>query len=740
VQQDKHKEKPLDMRLERQGCFPLFFLLMVCAGILWGGALGFFVAVLQEARTTIQVLEEFRPKLGSKVYSSDGELLGEFTTERRELVPLNEIPLHLQKAFIATEDDRFYEHYGVRPESILNAALYVLRTGRLRGGSTITQQVVRNVEPLQVGQEQSLKRKMREALVALQIERKFTKDEILELYLNQIFLGISAHGVEAASWQYFNKSCREVTLGEAAMLAGLARLPNQQEPFHHPENALKRRNIVLQQMLENGFITEEQYHAALAEDLDASVVTPEEREQMRKAQATVGAPSMSSEWKAPYFVEEVRKQVLAQYGKEQVFEDGLQIQTTLDMRLQRIAEEVLFKAMDEFDARKSAALKKEGRESEFVPIAGALVCLDNRPAYRGFVRAMVGGRNFEQQKFNHATQALRQPGSSIKPFVWAAAIESGFTPSTIVVDEPFVRSLPGGRLWAPKNFDGKYSGPVPIRHALEKSINIVSIKLTERVGVPMVRSYLERCGIRTPIDDSVGLTIALGTPLVTVLDHCVAYSTFANGGVRYDPVLITSIKSRDGLPRYEYRRVARATRAMPANVAYVMTNIMEGVCEPDYRNGFYPTGWRAKDLERPCAGKTGTTNDHRDVWFVGFTPQYTCAVWLGYSDNRPLGSGKEYTGGRIACPIWTEFMKRAHENLPVEDFEVPEGVQFYNINRYTGTLGGGWRQAFIAGTAPPTYESPQPRPAPPAELPLTETPPLPTRGAATTPEATPSAT
>jgi len=684
----------------RRGCGGVFFCLMLVMGAAWGAGLGVFVWVLEDARTTITALEGFRPKVGTKVYSADGELLGEFSNEeKRQLVRLSEMPLHLQKAFVATEDDKFFEHRGVRPDAILNALLYTIQHGRTRGGSTITQQVVRNVETLGVGQERKIQRKVREAIVALQVEREFTKDEILELYLNQIFLGISAWGVEAASWQYYGKSCTDVTLGEAATLAGLTRAPNAQEPIHNFDNALARRNTVLRQMLDNGFITPEEYDAARAEDLAASVVTPEEREARRAAGEGVWSPN---QYEAPYFVEEVRLFMLDRFPEEEVFENGLEVHTTVDMRLQRAAEEVLLGALDQFDAEKLEYLTERGREKEFMPVSGALVCIDNREPYQGWVRALVGGRDFVKDKYNKATQAKRQPGSSVKPFVWALAVNSGMTPSTVVIDEPFEQLDGAGNVWRPKNFTGDFRGPMPIRVALENSVNIVSIKLAQQLGPARVVSLYQRCGITTPIDDVVGLTIALGTPNVHVIDQCVAYSVFANGGVRHDYALVPEVRDRDGLLRYSRDRDDAGGRGAPEvvmdpRVAFVMTHMLEGVAR-------FGSGARSRDLDRPRAGKTGTTNNSCDVWFCGFTPDYTCVVWLGYDDNRPLGTGRDYTGGRLACPIWTQFMIRAHEGLPKRDFAEPEGIAWYNIDRTTGVLGGNYPEAYLADGAPPPTE------------------------------------
>lgn len=683
----------------RRGCGWLFFLLMLVVGATWGAALGAFVWIVDDAKSTITALEDFRPKIGSKVYSADGELLGEFSTDYRQLVRLSEMPINLLRAFIAREDATFYEHRGVRPQRLIAAVLAQLQGGR-GGGSTITQQVVRNVDDLNVGKEVTYQRKLREIIVALQVERQFTKDEILELYLNQIFLGISANGVEAASQQYFGKSCRDLTLGECATLAGLTNSPNERNPIKNIKKSTEERNKVLDDMLENGFITKEVAEQTKAEDLAASVMTQEKRQAMREQGNNAWRLNRFS---APYFVEEVRRFILDEFEKDQVFGDGLEVYTTVDMRLQRAAESALLTALDDFDKKRRDQLKRAGKEEEFVPVSGALVCIDNRDPYKGFVRALVGGRDFETEKFNTATQAKRQAGSSIKPFVWAAAVANGRTPSTILVDEPFTRVGGNGKAWSPKNFDGKYGGPTSLRHALEKSVNIVSVKLVEQLGVPMVRSYLQSCGIDTNVD---GLTIGLGTPEVTPLEHCVAYSTFPNGGVRHDSVMIREIRDRDGLSRYDYKDYAKATQALDPAVAYVTLHMMEGVCTPDAKLHLYPTGHRTSVLERPRGGKTGTTNFARDVWFAGYTTDYTTIVWVGYRDNRPLGKGPDYTGGRLACPIWTNFMLAAEQGLPVRDFDVPDGVEFFNIDRISGTAGGPYKEAYLKGTSPPAAWSP----------------------------------
>ena len=506
-----------------------------------------------------------------------------------------------------------------------------------------------------------------------------------------------ANGIQTAAQQYFAKNVWELGLGDCAMLASLPRSPNRINPFKNIESARQHRDIVLEQMLQQHLITQEEHDTAVKESLEDSVVTPEKRKQL---EAEGKGVTSTNKFTAPYFVEEVRQQILSQAGQNEGFGEGLEIHTTLDPRLQRIAEETLLKALDEFDAKKLEQLKRDKRENEFVPVSGALLCIDNRPGYRGFVRAMVGGRDFEKEKYNTATQARRQPGSSIKPFVWATAIANGMTPSTLIVDAPYVRTDAWGNTWAPKNFGGDYQGPITLRNALAKSINIVSVKLVERFSMPAVRSLLERAGIRTPIGNAVGLTIALGAPEVTVLDHCTAYSCFPNAGVRYDPVLIQEINNRDNVSLYDYKNAARKEQAMPASIAYVMTYLLEGVCK--FGTGANTQGkWEKAQPGRLRAGKTGTSNESRNAWFCGFTPDYTCVVWIGYRDNRSLGHGKEFTGGRLANPVWTDFMIAAEEGLPVRDFEKADGVTFCNVDRNTGLAGGSFKEAFLTGTTPP---------------------------------------
>lgn len=716
------EEEEIPVR-RRRGCGFLFFLIMTAVAAGYGGGLGVFLWMVEDARTTVRALDEYRPRMGSKVYSSDGDMLGEFSVMKRDVVGINQIPLSFQQAVIATEDDEFYTHRGVRPLAYLSVFADFLRTGKLRGGSTITMQVVRGVGewhvtdpdspeaerkgeevqvaaggPLGVGKERKFARKLREILVSLQVEREFTKDELLEIYLNGILLGLRAEGVQAGSQQYFAKDCSELTLGESALLAGLIRSPNNQQPFRHPDLAISRRNIVLKQMLELNYITPDQYEAALKERLEDSLMTPERRAQLA---AEGKGPVTPDQIRAPHFVEEIRLQIQKEAMKRDVFQEGLEIQTTLDLRIQQAAEQTLTAALEAFDDRKLKALKSTGHESEFVPVSGAILCIDNRPGYKGFVRAMVS-RNLEKPKFNCTTLARRQPGSSVKPFIWAAAIANGMTASTIENDSEFVRVDRWGNRFSPKNFDGGYLGPVTLRTALQKSVNVVSVKLLERLTVPVVGSYMQRTGIYPRIDKADGLALALGSKDVTVMNLCVAYSAFANMGVRYDPIIIDKVKSRDGLVLYDCRDHIKSEQAMPAPVAYVMTHLMQGVCKfGTGAGGGVQAKWEKAYPDRPRAGKTGTSNDSRNVWFCGFTPDFTCVVWVGYSDNRPLGSGRNFTGGHIANPIWTDFMIEAEKGIPVRGFEQPDGVVMMKVDRATGQRGGDFEEAFVKGTAPP---------------------------------------
>ncbi|NUM55131.1 MAG: PBP1A family penicillin-binding protein [Candidatus Hydrogenedentes bacterium] len=685
----------LAKRLQARGCAPLFFVFITVVGACFGAGLGVFAFQMERAKAQIATLDQFRPRVGSKVYADGGATkLGEYNVENRQLIRLSEMPLILQKAVVAGEDALFYEHKGVRPDAMFNTVLYIAKTGRVRGGSTITMQLVRNAEEATgISKERTATRKLREMIAALQVEREFTKDEILELYLNQVFFGGSAHGVEAAARMYFFKSCKDLTLTEAATLAGILGSPNAFRPDLHPEAAQVRRNLVLDRMIEHGFITREEYDEARARPVTEDALTPAELAEKLETAKNLYVPN---EFDAPYFVREMKVRAIREglFDDETLLESGYEINTTLDMRLQRAAEEALFAQLKKFDELKLKSLQRARREDEFVPVQGALVCIDNREGFKGYVRALVGGRDWDVEQYNMATQALRQPGSSVKPFVFATALEFGrdkfISPATIRMDEPFVIRR-GASVWAPKNFSGDYSGAVTLRYALERSINVVSVKLVQEFGVENVKATIEKCFPEVSVRNDVGLTIGLGTNEVTVLDQCSAYQAIACGGMYTKPIFIESIKDRDGIERY--RCEPEHTRVMSEDVSYVLRHMLVGVAE-------YGTGARTRELGRPRAGKTGTTNDARDVWFCGFTPEYTCIVWIGYKDNRSLGRGADFTGGRQAVPVWTNFMKAALDGEPVQDFVVPEGkVEWHNVSRQkSGGSQGGFKEAFVKGT------------------------------------------
>ncbi|HRK35553.1 MAG TPA: PBP1A family penicillin-binding protein [Candidatus Hydrogenedentes bacterium] len=708
---DQFKDIPsLWKRMNARGCGFLFFLFMLVAGAAFGSALGFFSWRMEKAKAQIESLDQFRPKIGSKVYADGGAVfLGEYNVENRQLVRLNEIPLILQKAVVAAEDAVFYQHKGVRPDALFQTGLRAMRTGRVRGASTITMQLVRNAEEATgVTKERTPSRKLLEMIVALQVEREFTKDEILELYLNQVFLGGSAHGVEAAAQQYFGKSCKDVTLQEAATIAAILPSPNAYRPDFHPDRTQHQRNLILDRMLEHGFITAEEFERARGTSVKDYTLTQEQRLARMNEEAGMLTPN---KFRAPYFVREMKIRMLQEqkFDDQQLIDDGYEIVTTLDMRLQKAAEEALFEQLRKVDERKLKALQRAGREEEFVPVQGALVCMDNRPEFAGYVRALVGGRNWEEEQFNMATQAARQPGSSVKPFVWAAALEHGrnkkISPTTIRVDGPFTKMGGNGQVWSPRNFSGDYSGPVSLRLALEKSINTVAVRLTEEFGVNAIKETIQECGFSIPIPADASLTVALGSHSVTALEQCAAYAMFPNGGKYAKPIFIEAIKDRDGLEMY--RAKPKPEQRMKPDVAFVMLHMMRGVCESPWG-----TGGRTSALKRPRAGKTGTSNDARDVWFCGFTPEYTCVVWIGYKDNRSLGQGADYTGGRLTVPVWTNFMMKALEGQEVKDFKEPEGanIEWHKVTRQTSRGSqGGFNEAFIKGTyAPPAPPAPKP--------------------------------
>ncbi len=615
--------------------FLTFLKAVFAIGFALVGILGGVLYAQLQDLPDITNLNEFKPSEATRIFDINGDLISQLWLEQRTIVPLEKIPQTLQDAVIAIEDDRFYQHYGVDPLGILRAFLNnIAHHNRIQGGSTITQQLARN---LFLTHEQTLTRKIREALLALQIERNYTKKQILEMYLNEIYFGEASYGVESAARTYFGKHVEELTLPECAMLASFPKAPNDYDPYKHPLAALSRRNLVLSTMAEKSFIT-------LQEATEAKN-TPIE---LKKIEVQ----------NAPYFVEYVRQQLEARYGSNAVYKGGLSVYTTLDFKLQEAAQKALSKGLEnaEIMARKNRLTNIPVDQ----PIQGALLAID---PHTGAIRAMIGGIDYRKSVFNRAIQAKRQPGSSFKPIIYAAAIENGFTMADVFLDSPVVYPDPStGKPWRPTNFSTKFRGPTTLHTALMYSINVVTIKLLEKLGIQPVVSLARRLGLTTDIKPN--LSLGLGTSEVILSEMVQAFSVFDNQGVRVEPFGILSVKDSSGHVLENNTPVVQAV--LDPRVAYIMTHTMKDVID-------YGTGRiiRRLGFTYPAAGKTGTTNDNVDAWFIGFIPDLTCGVWVGYDERQSLG--KKQTGGETAAPIWAEFMKAATAGKPAKDFEPPKG-------------------------------------------------------------------
>ncbi len=645
--------------------FAAFGLLGVVGGVLY--------AQLQEL-PDIANLNDFKTSEATHIYDINGNLVSQLWLEQRTIVTLDQIPTTLQNAVIATEDERFYEHWGIDVIGVARAFMVNLTSGGLReGASTITQQLART---LFLTQEKTLSRKIREALLSVQIEKNYSKKQILEMYLNDIYYGEGAYGVESAARTYFGKHLADLTLPECAMLAGIPKSPSHFDPYKFPLEALKRRNLVLERMVSTNFISQQ-------EATDAKN-TPIE---LKKIEVQ----------NAPYFVEFVRQQLESRYGSNAVYKGGLSVYTTLDMKLQEVAQRALAHGLEnaEITARKNRLSNVPVDQ----PIQGALLAMD---PHTGAIRAMIGGVDYHKSVFNRAIQARRQPGSSFKPIIYAAAIENGYTMSDVFLDAPIVYPDPStGRPWRPLNFSDKFRGPTTLHTALMYSINVVTIKLLDKLGIQPVVSVARRLGITTPIKPN--LSLGLGTSEVSLEEMVQAFSVFPNQGVRVEPFAILTVKDSGGHVLENNTPVGESV--LDPMVAYIMVHTMKDVID----NG---TGRiiRRLGFSYPAAGKTGTTNDNVDAWFLGFTPDLTCGVWVGYDERQSLG--KKQTGGETAAPIWAEFMKAATAGLPVRDFEPPKGADTELVTKKicltSGLLAGPECQAvrdeiFKKETAPTKY-------------------------------------
>lgn len=742
--------------------------------MLWSFLLGFIFALLgamagigvyfylSNDLPQISSLTEYHPPIITTVYSDDGRKIAEFFEERRIIQPLDQIPQELINAFIAAEDSRFYKHKGIDFYSIIRAFFKNLEAGTIvQGGSTITQQVTKS---FLLTPEKSYTRKLKEAILAYRIDKAFNKTEILYLYLNQIYLGHGAYGVEAAAENYFGKSAQDLNLAECAILAGLPQAPSKYSPFRYPERAKQRQIYVLNRMVDEGFITNIEATEAIN--------TPVEIKPRRN-------------WyieEIPYYTEQVRRYVEEKYGRDMLYNQGLKIYTAANIEMQKIAEEEVEKGLYELDKRqgfrgpekhlapeeieafsktvqsgledhplevgqtlKGVVIKVDDSQKvvtvrtgnalgqitiedmewarkpdpevayfetkvklpsealrigdvilvkvkakikdtdswqlalEQEPVAqAALLCLE---AETGFVKVIVGGRDFRDSQFNRAFQSRRQPGSAFKPIIYAAALDKQFdepdkffTPASVIIDSPIVfEDEERDFTWKPRNYKERFFGPTLMRDALAKSRNVVTIKILQDIGVEYAIEYAKKMGITSEL--SKNLSIALGSSGVSLLELTKAYSVFANQGYLIEPVFIVKIEDRNGNVLEEM--APERIKVIEKTTAYLMTHMLEGVVK-------YGTAWRLKALNRPVAGKTGTTNNLFDAWFLGYSPQYITGTWVGFDDEAPLG--KSETGSRAASPIWLGFMQRILADKPLKVFEVPEGVVFTKIDAETGLL------------------------------------------------------
>ncbi len=774
----------------------LRILLLIAAGLLGSMILCLLGAYLYvSARLPkVETLADYRPPVVTRILGDDGSLIAELYRERRILVPVSSMPRQLIEAFVSAEDSKFFHHQGVDVGSIVRAALKNIRAGGVvQGGSTITQQVAKS---LLLTPERKFSRKFKEAILAWRMEQHLTKEEILYLYLNQIYLGHGAYGVQAAAENYFAKNVEDLTLAECSILAGLPQAPSRYSPYRHLQRAKDRQRYVLERMVAENYIAEEAAAKALTEKL---MIHPRSQPQVPGA---------------AYFTEQVRRYLEQTFGSDQTLNGGLEVHTTMNLAMQQAAQQAVRNNLRRHDRRQGyrgplrtlnqqeqeaflteqAATWPEappvserlegvlikGTKKELVirigsftgliprkeiawagnlqvlsqgqpvkinsnkkrvqlPIGSvllvevvrslkdeklglalaqepkaqaALVALDPRS---GEVKAMVGGYDFTQSQFNRAIQAKRLPGSAFKPLIYAAALDKGYTPATIVLDTPLIYKEKGKqgqeKEWKPKNYRGSFSGPTSIRRALAHSYNIVTIKILQDIGVRYAIGYAKKLGIQSPL--AADLTLALGSSAISPLELATAYSVFANGGVRLTPNYISRVVDRNGkvlesvdpadFPEGEddQQQLIRnpSERVISPDTAYLVTNLMESVVQ----NG---TGFRAKALGRPVAAKTGTTNDQKDAWFAGYVPQLIAVSWVGYDQERSLG--KKETGSRAAAPAWVEFMKVALKDLPRQNFPVPDGIEFRPIDPDTGLLtpedgSEVFIEAFSPGTAPTHY-------------------------------------
>jgi penicillin-binding protein 1A len=742
------------VRLARNAFVVILFVIAAALGTVTGVVFAFAGDLPR-----ISALDDYSPSTITRVYGAKGEVVGEFAIQRRVIIRYADISPNLRNAILAAEDDTFFQHFGLSIPHIVVAAIKdLVEFRKAAGASTLTQQLTRK---LFLKDDKAWSRKVKEALLTIQIEKRYTKEEIFTLYCNQMYFGHGAYGVEAASRLYFAKSAKDLTIEEAALIAGILQGNVRQSPYVNMDAALRRRNYALDRMAEVHFITPQQ--AADAK---------------KKPIVTRGDPSMQSATTAPYFLEEVRKELEARYGAKQLYENGLTVQTALDLKLQEVANRALDQGLrridhihgfrkprrnilderHDIDTFKQARWDRPFAVNDVVPavvtdieasmirlragdlrvtidkkgfawthktpsqlvrrgdlvevklltideashaatgsieqppaVEGAVLALDNRT---GQIRIMTGGYSFDRSKFNRATQAFRQVGSAFKPFVYTTAIDRGYTPTTILQDVPVsFPAGPGQPLYSPQNYDHKFEGPITLRRALEDSRNVPAVRVMDQLGPKQVIAYARRFGLTSPLPPY--LPVALGAAEATLLEMTSAYSVFPNQGVRMTPYAVLKVTDREGNVLEENRPEPKD--AIRADTAFVMTNLLRGVVQ-------HGTAAKAAALNWPIGGKTGTTDDFSDAWFIGFDPDVTLAVWVGYDQRRPLGSGM--SGAEAALPIWIEIMKAwIGDRKDPPKFEAPGNIVFVSVDKGSGSATddaapGSINEAFIAGTQP----------------------------------------
>jgi penicillin-binding protein 1A len=752
--------------------FFLFLFIVAVGGI--GGTIYYFSRDLP----SLETLGSYEPSQATRIYSDDNRVIGQFFIEKRVFVPISKMPKALFQAILAVEDARFYEHNGFDWLRIIRAFVTNLEKLKIRqGASTITQQLARS---LFLTPERTIKRKFKEILLARKMETLLTKDQILEIYLNQIYFGHGAYGIQVASRTYFGKDAAELTLAEAAFVAGLPKAPNDYSPYRAPDKAKFRQGVVLKRMVDEKFITEEQYHKAYQEDLFFQKLLPEEEI-------------------ALHFQEHIRQYLIARYGDDAVYKGGLNVYTTLNIEMQRSANRAVKVGLRELDKRQGyrgaigkfqgdeetaggvgttglaigdflegrvlsiaptfatvqaggltgkilledmawAARKLKGprlrEDAEVIPNAkpadilkvndlikvkikkigsdekDTFFSLDQEPIVEaafialdpatGAVKALVGGYDFKRSEYNRALTARRQPGSAFKPIIYATAVERGLTPATLLVDNPVIfTDVEMNKVWKPENYESKFYGPITMRDALTFSRNLATVKLLDQVGIGNVVAFARRIGIRSALTRD--LSLALGSSGVSLLELTSAYGVFANQGVRVEPALIASVTDNNG--QVLESRDLSPQQVISKETSYVITNILEDVVQRG-------TAKKAKAIGRPVAGKTGTTNEFTDAWFVGFTPNIAAGVWVGFDDNRSLGDRE--AGGTVALPVWITFMEEALSRFPVTPFSIPDNIVYAKIDRETGLLvpeeEKGEVEIFVKGTEPKEFKVDTPQP------------------------------